>query len=204
MAKSMTVGQLARQTGLSRSALLYYDRLGLVRPTARSSGDYRLYGESDVERVRQVCLYRQMGVPLKQIAVLLDHRQSDRREQILRKQLESLSVQITALQDMQRQILRLLEQITSLEPAGRRRSRRGERPATSAHRSSRSSTKETNMVNKQRWCEIMRAAGFNDQQMHAWHQQFEAMEPDNHQEFLELLGIDKAEVQKIRHWSRGQ
>jgi len=241
---SITIGRLARLSSLSRSTLLYYDRLGLVRPTGRSQGDYRLYGEADVQRLRQVCLYRQMGVPLKQIALLLDHDQTDRREQILRGQLESLAAQITALQGMQRQILGLLEQITALDaprtakggsrpkagrkdrasasnlrsvpgprrmgnaqiedtPAGRRRPRPGARPATSAHCPSPSLTEETNMVNKQRWCEIMRAAGFSDQQMRTWHQQFEALEPDNHQEFLELLGIAPDEIQKIRHWSRG-
>jgi len=58
------------------------------------------------------------------------------------------------------------------------------------------------MINKERWVEIMRAAGLSDQDMHNWHTQFEKMEPEAHQEFLESLRIEVAEIRKIREWSR--
>jgi len=58
------------------------------------------------------------------------------------------------------------------------------------------------MINKERWVEIMRAAGLTDQDMHNWHTQFEKMEPESHREFLEFLGIKAAEIKKIREWSR--
>lgn len=60
------------------------------------------------------------------------------------------------------------------------------------------------MLNKERWVEIMRAAGLSDQDMHNWHIQFERMEPEAHQEFLESLGIIAAEIEKIREWSRNR
>jgi len=50
------------------------------------------------------------------------------------------------------------------------------------------------MVNKERWVEIMRAAGLTDEAMRNWHIQFERMEPEAHQEFLESLGIEAAEI----------
>lgn len=202
MQRGITIGRLARQAGLSRSTLLYYDRLGLLRPAGRSAGDYRLYAESDLQRLEQVCLYRSMGVPLQQIRALLDQDCADRKEQILRQQLESLGQQIASLQTKQQQTLRLLEQIASTKPVGRRGSGKGARPATSAQCFSRSNNKETGMVNKDRWVEIMRAAGLSDADMKKWHQQFESMEPNNHQEFLELLGIPAAEITRIRAWSR--
>ncbi len=58
------------------------------------------------------------------------------------------------------------------------------------------------MINKERWVEIMRAAGLTDQDMHNWHAQFEKMEPESHQEFLESLGIEKGEIERIREWAR--
>ena len=58
------------------------------------------------------------------------------------------------------------------------------------------------MINKDRWVEIMRAAGFKEQDMRNWHVQFEKLEPEAHQEFLESLGIAKDEIAKIRAWSR--
>ena len=58
------------------------------------------------------------------------------------------------------------------------------------------------MINKERWVEIMRAAGLKDEDMRNWHVQFEKMEPEAHQEFLESLGIKPDEIKKIREWSR--
>ena len=54
------------------------------------------------------------------------------------------------------------------------------------------------MVTKQRWVAIMRASGFSDDDMKTWHQNFEAMEPKEHQKFLQSLGIGDAEISKIR------
>jgi MerR family transcriptional regulator, thiopeptide resistance regulator len=58
------------------------------------------------------------------------------------------------------------------------------------------------MIRKERWVEIMKAAGFSEQDMHNWHTQFAKMEPEASQEFLESLGIRTAEINKIRDWSR--
>jgi len=58
------------------------------------------------------------------------------------------------------------------------------------------------MINKDRWVEIMRAAGLSDQDMHNWHRQFERLEPEAHQEFLQSLGIQAAEIDSIHRWSQ--
>ena len=43
-----SVSRLGRRYGLSRSTLLYYDRIGLLSASARSAAGYRVYGERDV------------------------------------------------------------------------------------------------------------------------------------------------------------
>ncbi len=58
------------------------------------------------------------------------------------------------------------------------------------------------MVNKDRWVEIMKAAGLDEEAMRNWHKQFEAMEPKSHQELLESLNISQDEIKAIRQWSR--
>jgi hypothetical protein len=60
------------------------------------------------------------------------------------------------------------------------------------------------VINKERWVDIMRAAGFSEKDMRNWHAQFEKMEPEAHQEFLESLGIKPAEIEEIRKHSRSQ
>lgn len=67
-----TISALGRRFGLSRSTLLYYDRIGLLRPGGRSAKAYRHYGEAEVARLEQICLYRRAGVPLAEIRRLLD------------------------------------------------------------------------------------------------------------------------------------
>ncbi|ODN41314.1 hypothetical protein BGC07_17280 [Piscirickettsia litoralis] len=57
------------------------------------------------------------------------------------------------------------------------------------------------MVTKERWVEIMKAAGFDEAAMRTWHQKFEEMEPDEHQSFLESLGINSEEIKRIRNVS---
>ena len=58
------------------------------------------------------------------------------------------------------------------------------------------------MVTKDKWVEVMRAAGFSEEQMRRWHQEFEKTAPAEHQEFLEFLHIPAEEVTRIRSWSR--
>ena len=57
-------------------------------------------------------------------------------------------------------------------------------------------------MNKEKWVSIMKAAGFAEPDMRKWHQEFERAAPEDHQEFLEYLKIPKAEIERIRIWSR--
>jgi DNA-binding transcriptional MerR regulator len=197
MQQELTIGQVGRLSGLSRSTLLYYHRLGILRPVNRSGGNYRLYASADVERLKQVCLYRKMGVPLRDIGRLLEHRSDEAPAQaILQKRLATLEEEIGRCQSQQQQLLRLLEQL-SLHDVPKPRDLSG-LPVPAGRKQPRRQPKENAMVNKKRWVEIMAAAGFTEPEMKNWHKSFEQMEPQAHQEFLESLGIAPDEIQKIR------
>ena len=73
-----TVGELAKQTGVTIRTLHHYDELGLVSPSARSPAGYRLYDDGDVLRLQQVLFYRELGFPLDEIAAVLDDPGFDR------------------------------------------------------------------------------------------------------------------------------
>ncbi len=68
----LKVGELAKRTGLTVRALHHYDSIGLLRPSGRSEGGYRLYNREDVARLHGIQTLRQMGVPLADVAQLLD------------------------------------------------------------------------------------------------------------------------------------
>ncbi len=77
-----TVGELSRLTGVTVRALHHYDEIGLVRPSQRTAAGYRLYDDADVLRLQQVLVFRELGIPLDEIAAALDGAD---REALLRK-----------------------------------------------------------------------------------------------------------------------
>lgn len=62
----------ARRAGVTVRTLHFYDRLGLLAPTARTDSGYRLYGEPELVRLEQILALRFLGLPLDQIKELLD------------------------------------------------------------------------------------------------------------------------------------
>ena len=171
----LTVSQLAKQFHISRTTIIYYERAGLLIPHSRSNNGYRWYGDEEIKRLESILAYRSFGVPVTTIASLIDHQDDHTQEQILHEQFNSLEREIQSLRQQQKAIVTLLEQPELLEQ---------------------------NSVDKDRWSEIMKAAGLNAQDMKNWHRQFEMMEPDAHQAFLESLKIDKDEIQQIRKRSK--
>src|SRR5438270_11319965 len=73
-----SVGELAKLTGVTVRALHHYDEIGLVRPSQRSAAGYRLYDRDDVLRLQHVLLLREVGLPLDDIAAVLDDPSFDR------------------------------------------------------------------------------------------------------------------------------
>lgn len=171
----LTVTQLARKYDISRTTILYYEREGLLMPHTRSENGYRWYGADEFKRLESIMAYRAFGIPISSIASLLNREDKMEQERILHDQLTALEQEIQKLRHQQKAIVMLLKQPSLLEQS---------------------------MVNKDRWVEIMKAAGFSEQDMKNWHQQFEKMEPEAHQEFLESLDINKEEISRIRNWSR--
>jgi hypothetical protein len=53
-------------------------------------------------------------------------------------------------------------------------------------------------MNKDRWVELFREIGLNDETMVRWHRAFETRYPDGHQSFLEWLQISNEEITRIR------
>jgi len=171
------ITQLARQFGLSRSTLLYYDRIGLLSPSGRSDSGYRLYSPSDRERLEAICTYRQAGLTMEDIASLLALKESD-SSALLERRLRALGEEIRALQSKQRLLARMLKIAATGGPqAG---------------------------VDKAMWVEMLRAAGMDDDAMQRWHTEFERCAPEAHHRFLISLGIEEKEAQSIRAWSAGE
>src|SRR3954453_5741453 len=178
----LTVTKLARRCGVSRTALLYYESIGLMPPPGRTGGNYRCYSEADAERLKRIRAYRNAGLSLEDIRAILKTTGRGRAADaagtasgVLKRRLVELDAEIDALRAHQHAILQLL----------------GSRALGKA-----------DMITKEKWVSIMRSCGFTEEQMHRWHAEFERSAPEEHQEFLEFLHIAPAEINTIREKSR--
>jgi len=78
-----TVGRVAALAKVSVRTLHHYDALGLLNPSGRSGAGYRLYTDGDLERLQQVLFYRELGLPLDDIARLMNDPGFDRLEALV-------------------------------------------------------------------------------------------------------------------------
>ena len=171
----LSVSQIAKRFGLSRTTILYYESCGLLKPGHRTSANYRLYGEKEAQVLEQICLYRSVGLSVSSIRAMLANPETDVAA-LLRRRLSELDSEIGRLREHQRVILRLLQSKTIL--------------------------RRTKNMTKDKWVSIMKAAGFSEDDMRRWHREFEKAAPEDHNEFLAYLHIPEAEITSIREWSR--
>jgi DNA-binding transcriptional MerR regulator len=77
-----TVKQVAKASGVSVRALHHYDHIGLLKPDVGENG-YRYYGEGEMLRLQHILFYRELGLPLAEIAHILDNPGFDTRAALL-------------------------------------------------------------------------------------------------------------------------
>ncbi|HIW61872.1 MAG TPA: methyltransferase domain-containing protein [Candidatus Stackebrandtia excrementipullorum] len=70
--ESLTIGEVAKATGLTVRTLHHYDHLGLLVPRRRADSGHRVYAASDIERIYRIQALSQLGFALKDARALLD------------------------------------------------------------------------------------------------------------------------------------
>ncbi|OZM81471.1 MerR family transcriptional regulator [Pseudonocardia sp. MH-G8] len=68
----MQIGEVAARVGLSLRTIRHWDEMGLVVPSERSTGGFRLYTEADIERLALVKTLKPLDFSLEQMRDLLD------------------------------------------------------------------------------------------------------------------------------------
>ncbi len=66
------IGDVAERVGLSLRTIRYYEEIGLVEPSGRTEGGFRLYRERDIERLLLVKALKPLGMTLEDLTELLD------------------------------------------------------------------------------------------------------------------------------------
>ena len=75
----LRIGQIAKLSGVSAKMIRHYESLCMIPKPLRSTGDYRLYDDSDVHTLRFIRRARDLGFPIKEIAKLLGLWRNQRR-----------------------------------------------------------------------------------------------------------------------------
>ncbi|WP_199811380.1 MerR family transcriptional regulator [Kitasatospora phosalacinea] len=133
--KHMQIGEVAARTELSLRTIRHYEETGLVTPSARSQGGFRLYTENDVARLMVIRRMKPLGFTLDQMRDLLEatdrldaddtldahERQAllDRvrgYEQAATEQVEKLRVQLARAEDFARTLHTRLEHDSTAHP----------------------------------------------------------------------------------------
>ena len=115
-ARPFRIGELSAQSGLSRDALRYYERLGLMPRARRTTGGFRLYPAGTLDRIRFIKLAQLHGLTLREIRELLgfqDRRGRDRCRQVqtlLTRKLADVDAQLKQLSDFRETLKSYLSQ----------------------------------------------------------------------------------------------
>jgi len=72
MTAGRTIGQLAKAVDVNVQTVRYYERLKLLRPSARRPSGYRIYGEHEERQLRFIKNAQALGFTLQEIAELLE------------------------------------------------------------------------------------------------------------------------------------
>lgn len=169
-----SIGKLCREFNLSRSTLLYYDSIGLLKASKRTASNYRIYSDEDRNRLNKICSFREAGVPLEHIKELLDSKEVSKQE-VLEKRLYELNNEIRSLRLQQKIIVKMLKS---------------------------SIGNFSYMMDKSTFVTVLKTSGLDDELMGNLHAELEKVSPLEHQIFLEFLGIPEEEIKNIREHAR--
>lgn len=120
-APTLQIGAVAERTELSIRTLRHYDDVGLVRPSGRSVGGFRLYTQSDVERLLLIRRMKPLGYTLEEMADVLRAADAHRAEPTAESAevlAEHLRIALARREELVRQVARADEFIELLRAAG--------------------------------------------------------------------------------------
>ena len=88
----MTIKDVEKRTGLSRSNIRFYEKEKLIEPSRNENNGYRDYSENDVENIKKIAYLRTLGISIEDIRNIISEKAT--LKDTLEKQYEVLKSQI--------------------------------------------------------------------------------------------------------------
>lgn len=110
----LTIGEMARQSGLTAKMIRHYEQLGLLPPALRSDAGYRQYRQQDIRQLQFIRQGRELGFSLPQIHELLNlwhdpHRASSQVKVLAQTHIAVLEQKIDELSQMKQALEQLVQ-----------------------------------------------------------------------------------------------
>jgi MerR family transcriptional regulator, copper efflux regulator len=123
MAHTLTIGEVAKTSGVAAKTIRYYEEIGVLPTPRRTASGYRLYDQPGVERLRFIRRARALGLPLQQLMTLTTTLngapRTGFRPQLLalvRKQLATVRERVVELELHRQQLEEIVHRIETQAP----------------------------------------------------------------------------------------
>ncbi len=117
----LTIGQVAKEVGIPPKTIRYYEEIELLQPAKRMDNKYREYSQEDIARLRLIKQARVLGLSLNEVKQLVEECLDKSCEHLknsfltnLPKYIESVKVRVNELQEFQRQLEDLQNNLKTL------------------------------------------------------------------------------------------
>ena len=123
METAYTIGKLAEAVGVPTSTVRYYERRGLLQPNDRNQGNYRIYGDDAIERLRFIRAAQATGFTLDDVATLLALRVPPKKsckdvQQLMENRLEDVKQKMAEMRHVERVLKGFLKKCQQTSRAG--------------------------------------------------------------------------------------
>ncbi|MFT0546264.1 Cd(II)/Pb(II)-responsive transcriptional regulator [Allopusillimonas ginsengisoli] len=115
------IGELAKRTECQAETIRYYEKEGLLPQPSRSGGNYRLYGEEHIERLRFIRHCRTLDMALDDVRTLLIYRDTPDEDcgdvnTLLDEHIHAVEVRVKELMQLKRHLTVLRQKCSSAAP----------------------------------------------------------------------------------------
>ncbi len=119
---NIKIGELARHTESTVETIRYYEKEGLLPQPLRSTGNYRLYGQEHIERLRFIRHCRSLDMALDEVRTLLQFRDAPHEDcgdvnALLDEHIQAVENRMEELQQLKRHLVTLRQKCASPAPA---------------------------------------------------------------------------------------
>lgn len=98
-----SINELAKLAGISTRTLRYYDDINLLKPAKITHAGYRIYGEHEVDLLQQILFFKELGVPLEKISLIINNPKFN--------SLDALQEHLTKLKMKKQQLEKLIQNV---------------------------------------------------------------------------------------------